>query len=585
VQGERDSLAPATPSSIGGDSYTGELAEPGTPLQGTGRTGSAYHTMPALPLPLRPRDGTPLPGGTPFAGQSSVTASGQLSESSMVATPTPRCSGEPPSSAAPVSLPSGGVSQQSEELTNQNKPRRRPFRLDEESKLLRKMTKVGQDLKLLLGAGGPADLDTGGRAHDNRVECMTAVMPYIFTAAAANQACDAQIRMWVQSHDRESLTCAPAARVAAQQAPAARVATQQAPHPRLATCYLPAALPAVCALSNAAASCRYGLHDTYHCRANRAARCMCVLPWNAEGAMTDAAGSSTGSGPVSKPWRILTGHDSGNVLMFDPSLPHLKPVLTIKFPNFLNVPPVDISVFSMLRLLALTRMDGTVQLMSMITPASYIMASAIDPTQPVRPRCACMMCLLPLCMRARRQEAGLWRALRQQAAMHVQKEMMDGVVSLEHAGDVLRLHDRRIDHVSTSSLCCDMATGTIRGNVSLWPRRLFLEKASEAGIMEKAHSNERQEYGDSIFRVTSNQRVRLSHPDSDELLPAIAAAATPTLASSPLQLLLCCIQHAPCARMHSACRNRRSLRLMRRGVACRTRSAAAQCLRTRTWTL
>ena len=71
--------------------------------------------------------------------------------------------------------------------------------------------------------------------------------------------------------------------------------------------------------------------------------------------------------------------------MFDPSLPHLKPILTIKFPPFVNIHPVDISVFSPLRLLAVTRVDGTVQLMSMITPASRIMASAIDPLNPVRP--------------------------------------------------------------------------------------------------------------------------------------------------------------------------------------------------------
>lgn len=96
---------------------------------------------------------------------------------------------------------------------------------------------------------------------------------------------------------------------------------------------------------------------------------------------------------------------------------------------------------------------------------------------------------------------------------------MDGAVSLDVAGDVLRLHDRRIDHVSTSTTCCDMVTGTLRGNVSMWPRRLFFEKASEAGIMDRGHSMEPSssggrdrahggEYGDPIFRVTS-QRVSL----------------------------------------------------------------------------
>jgi hypothetical protein len=105
-----------------------------------------------------------------------------------------------------VSQPSGVVSQPSEDLGARERAPRRRFRLDEEEKstLLRKVTKVGQDLKLLIGVGHAVDMDVGGRAHDNRVECMTAVMPYIFTASAANQACDAQIRMWVQSHEKES---------------------------------------------------------------------------------------------------------------------------------------------------------------------------------------------------------------------------------------------------------------------------------------------------------------------------------------------------------------------------------------------
>jgi hypothetical protein len=114
---------------------------------------------------------------------------------------------------------------------------------------------------------------------------------------------------------------------------------------------------------------------------------MCVLPWPTDGTQPamDVASSSNNTTAPSKPWRILTGHDSGNILMFDPSLPHLKPILTIKFPPFVNVHPVDISVFSPLRLLTVTRVDGTVQLMSMITPASRLMASAIDPLHPVRP--------------------------------------------------------------------------------------------------------------------------------------------------------------------------------------------------------
>jgi hypothetical protein len=105
-----------------------------------------------------------------------------------------------------VSQPSGVVSQPSEDLGGRERAHRRRFRGDEEEKstLLRKVTKVGQDLKLLIGGGHAVDMDVGGRAHDNRVECMTSVMPYIFTSSAANQACDAQIRMWVQSHEKES---------------------------------------------------------------------------------------------------------------------------------------------------------------------------------------------------------------------------------------------------------------------------------------------------------------------------------------------------------------------------------------------
>lgn len=101
----------------------------------------------------------------------------------------------------------------------------------------------------------------------------------------------------------------------------------------------------------------------------------------------------------------------------------------------------------------------------------------------------------------------------------LQSEIMDGVVSLEKAGVDLRLHDRRIDHASVSAACDDVATGTLRGNVSLWPRRFFQDKAAEAGILEKdvavgaggggggggsskevaADSN--GEFGASLFRV------------------------------------------------------------------------------------
>ena len=80
--------------------------------------------------------------------------------------------------------------------------------------LLRKVTKVGQDLKQLMRADKGALAMLGddalvGRAHDNRIECIMAQHPYIFTASAANQACDAQIRMWVLSHEKGTLQCAP----------------------------------------------------------------------------------------------------------------------------------------------------------------------------------------------------------------------------------------------------------------------------------------------------------------------------------------------------------------------------------------
>ena len=114
---------------------------------------------------------------------------------------------------------------------------------------------------------------------------------------------------------------------------------------------------------------------------------MCVLPWASDGTPMPSS-EVTQSGLSSlhgvKPWRLLTGHDSGNILMFDPALPHLKPLLTIKFPPFSGVAPVNISVLASLQLIAVTRAEGMVQLMSMITPDSRIMASAIDPTQPVR---------------------------------------------------------------------------------------------------------------------------------------------------------------------------------------------------------
>lgn len=146
--------------------------------------------------------------------------------------------------------------------------------------------------------------------------------------------------------------------------------------------------------------CSYGLHDSFDCRANRATRSMCVLPWTNAGMALRSSDVGTLSGLSSmhgaQPWRLLTGHDSGNILMFDPALPHFKPLLTIKFPPFSGVAPVSISVLASLQLLVIMRADGMVQLMSMITPDNRIMASAIDPTQPVRRSLAPLLGPCPL---------------------------------------------------------------------------------------------------------------------------------------------------------------------------------------------
>lgn len=82
-------------------------------------------------------------------------------------------------------------------------------------------------------------------------------------------------------------------------------------------------------------------------------------------------------------WRLLTGHESGNILMFDPTLPHLQPVLKIAFPG--NIAVRGISVLESLGLMALGRADGTIQLMRLIVPRSKYMNNARDPTKPVRP--------------------------------------------------------------------------------------------------------------------------------------------------------------------------------------------------------
>jgi hypothetical protein len=115
---------------------------------------------------------------------------------------------------------------------------------------------------------------------------------------------------------------------------------------------------------------------------------MCVIPWDSDADVSDVSG--LGSIPVNN-WRLLSGHDTGNILLFDPRLPHFKPVLTIQFQMFSNIAPKCISVLLSIGLLCVTRSDGTVQLLAMLTSRSHWMKSAIDPTKPVRflPACEC----------------------------------------------------------------------------------------------------------------------------------------------------------------------------------------------------
>ena len=132
---------------------------------------------------------------------------------------------------------------------------------------------------------------------------------------------------------------------------------------------------------------RYGLHDTFKCKENRAARTMCVIPWDTDG---PAVAAPTGTrGMDSRPWRLLTGHDSGNVLVFDPGLPHFRPILTIHFETFTNVAPKNICVLETLGVLCITRIDGTVQLLSNLAPRSHWMNNALDPMNPVRRPASC----------------------------------------------------------------------------------------------------------------------------------------------------------------------------------------------------
>jgi hypothetical protein len=88
---------------------------------------------------------------------------------------------------------------------------------------------------------------------------------------------------------------------------------------------------------------------------------------------------------------------------------------------------------------------------------------------------------------------------------------MDGIVSLQQAGCVLRLHDKRIDHVAVAQSTGDIATATVRGNVSFWSERLFKEKAQDAGLLQPAELQQALKedadagQGDSIFYVTKGQ--------------------------------------------------------------------------------
>lgn len=187
------------PAADGEDSYTGLLAEPGTPLAAGARSSGQFQTMPMQPIRTggQARSGdapaTP-PCMTPKS--SAVAASGALSDASMSAAGGPDVAGG-----------GGGGGAAAED--------RPPKKKVSDDGLLRKVTKVGLDLKQLMRADKGAlamlgDDAVGGRAHDNRIECIMAQHPYIFTASAANQACDAQIRMWVLSHEKGTLQCAPA---------------------------------------------------------------------------------------------------------------------------------------------------------------------------------------------------------------------------------------------------------------------------------------------------------------------------------------------------------------------------------------
>lgn len=191
----------ARPAAEGEDSYTGLLAEPGTPLAGGARLNGQFQTMPVQPIRTggqgRSSD-TPATPPCMTPQSSAVAASGALSDASAGAAGAPDVNGGGGGAATEERLPKKKVS---------------------DDGLLRKVTKVGLDLKQLMRADKGAlamlgDDAVGGRAHDNRIECIMVQHPYIFTASAANQACDAQIRMWVLSHEKGTLQCALAPRPA-----------------------------------------------------------------------------------------------------------------------------------------------------------------------------------------------------------------------------------------------------------------------------------------------------------------------------------------------------------------------------------
>lgn len=172
------------------DSYTGLLAEPGTPLAPGARAPGPFQTMPVQPIRTNGGRSSDAPATPPCMTPKSsvVAASGALSEVSMS-----------------MSVAGGGGDGGGEE--------RAPRKKASDDGLLRKVTKVGLDLKQLMRADKGAmamlgDEAVGGRAHDNRIECIMVQHPYIFTASAANHACDAQIRMWVLSHEKGTLQCA-----------------------------------------------------------------------------------------------------------------------------------------------------------------------------------------------------------------------------------------------------------------------------------------------------------------------------------------------------------------------------------------